>query len=109
MTVGIEKRSFESWVYRRQINLVEWLKNREIVSLSQLHEWCDENGLKTPTSPDISALFIKTVLPQKDEEPKPDEPAKKKKQRTKKSSSKDAAWHTPAADRPRRGKKRTKQ
>ncbi len=115
MTDGIRKRSFESWVHRRQINLVEWLKNKQIVSLSHLTQWCNENGLVPPTSPGIFALFVSE--PPEEETKTPDRPAaplsrkKVKTKRTKKTSSKEdsskeEAWHTPAAERPRRGKKR---
>ncbi len=110
MTDGIRKRSFESWVHRRQINLVEWLKNKQIVSLSHLTQWCNENGLVPPTSSDIFALFVSTPLEEETKTPDrlvaPLSREKVKTKRTKKISSKEEAWHTPAAERPRRGKKR---
>lgn len=111
MTSGIRKRSFESWVHRRQINLDEWLKNKQITSLSHLKKWCNENNLVPPKSSDISSLFVDASIAEK-EYTAPDKPVPSlsseevKSKQAEKISSKKEAWHTPAAERPRRAKKK---
>ena len=109
---GIRGRTFEQWVFRRKINLVEWLENHQIRTIDELNDWCKNNELLPPTSKAVIHHFQKPVsepVLQSTVKIKPAQSSKKNK-RSKHNSklaeqAHDEVWHVPAAERPRRKKK----
>ncbi len=105
---GISGRTFEQWIFRRKINLKEWLENHSIKTIDELNEWCKKSNLLLPTSPVVLSHLqapIATEAIVKSSKKKVKQSLKKRRSSKQADEVIDKAWHTPAAERPRRKKK----
>ena len=106
---GTRKRTFESWISRRRINVGRWLKNHNITSMEALHTWCDNSSIQRPDSEAFQVYFTQpsvTSRPTKKKEPQTTKPKLEKSIPILERSEDPAVWHTPAAERPRKTRKR---
>lgn len=67
------KVDWKTFIARRKINLREWATINKIKSFLDIQNWCNKNGLTTPSESSVSFLFTSDLPTKQTEEIKPEE------------------------------------